>query len=238
MATASIIVVGREILTGKFRDENGPYLIGRLRTLGIAVRRLVVVDDVVSEIADEVRRCAESTDHVFTTGGVGPTHDDVTFEGVAEAFEVGLVLDETLRGILARFGLVDAANLRMATVPEGAEMLTAGVETYPIVRVRNVYVLPGIPGLVKQKFEAIAPTLSGRQVHALRVYARDRESDVAGDLAALDAAHPAVDIGSYPRWGESDHRLIVTAESTDRHALDVARQAIEALVDVVKVTVE
>lgn len=238
MATASIIVVGREILTGKFRDENGPYLIGRLRKLGIEVRRLVVVDDVVEEIADEVRRCSEGVDHVFTTGGVGPTHDDVTFEGIAAAFDVPLVLDATLREVLARFGLVDAANLRMATIPDGAELFTAGVETYPIVRMRNVYVLPGIPGLVKQKFEALAPTLAGRTVHALRVYARDRESDVAGDLAALDAAHPAVDIGSYPRWGESDHRLIVTAESSDRHALEAARQAIESLVDVVKVTVE
>lgn len=238
MATASIIVVGREILTGKFQDENGPYLIGRLRTLGIDVRRLVVVDDVIEEIADEVRRCAEATDHVFTTGGVGPTHDDVTFEGVARAFGVGLVLDETLRALLSRHGLVDEANLRMATVPEGTELFTGGVETYPVVRVRNVVVMPGIPALVKQKFEVLAPTLSGRRVHALRVYARDRESDVAGPLAALDAAHPAVDIGSYPRWGEGDHRLIVTAESTDPHALQVAREAIEALVDVVRVTVE
>ncbi len=234
MATAAIVVIGREILTGKFADENGPYLTQRLRALGIDLRRLAIIDDDVDAIAEEVARSAQH-DHVFTTGGVGPTHDDVTFEGVAQAFGMSLRLDPDLRALLAKHGLVDEANLRMATVPDGAELVRAGGASYPTIRVRNVYVLPGIPALVQQKFEALAPSLPGKTLHAARVYARDRESDVAGALAALDAAHPAVDIGSYPRWGEAEHRLIVTLESGDRAALEAAVAGVSGLVDVVRV---
>lgn len=235
MPTAAVVIIGREILTGKFADDNGPYLIGRLRALGVDLVRMAVIDDRIDAIADEVRRCAAAVDHVFTTGGVGPTHDDVTFEGIAAAFGVPLVLDEDLASLLRAHGLGDPMNLRMATVPQGAVLDRAGEASFPTVRVRNVIVMPGIPALVRQKFEALAPSLAGTRVRTLRVYARDRESDVAGALAAIDAAHPAVEIGSYPRFGEGEHRLIVTAECFDAAALAAARDAIVAAVDVVRV---
>lgn len=235
MATASVVIVGNEILTGKFPDENGPFFVRRLRELGVDLLRLSVVPDQLDAIADEVARCSSSHDHVFTTGGVGPTHDDVTFEGIARAFGVGLRVHPDLVEILERFGMADDANLRMATVPHGAELVASELTRYPVVRVRNVWVLPGVPSLARKKFEVIAPMLAGTVVRCLRVYARDWESDVAGALAAIQGAHPAVDVGSYPRFEADDHKLIVTLESRDAAALDAARRVLLPRLDVVRV---
>src|SRR5690606_10377770 len=116
MATAAGIIIGNEILSGKFADENGPFLIRRLRSLGVDLVRLVTIPDVPRVIAEEVRRCSQLADHVFTTGGVGPTHDDVTLESVALAFDLPLERNPALVRVLERFELpLDEANLRMAT---------------------------------------------------------------------------------------------------------------------------
>lgn len=236
MRSASVIIVGNEILTGKFADENGPYFIRRFRSLGVRLRRLVVVPDETDAIADEVARAAEASDEVFTTGGVGPTHDDVTFEGVAAAFGLPVVVHPDLHAQLVQHGLPDdAANLRMAQVPEGATLVWPTLASFPIVKVRNVWVLPGVPGLVRQKFEAIAPELAGPEVHCRRVFARDREPEVAGWLTDVAARCAGVEIGSYPRWGEGEHRLIVTLESLDGDALELALAAVVARLDVVRV---
>ena len=158
MSTAAVVIIGNEVLTGKFADENGPYLIGRLRTLGTDLVRLVTIPDDVAVIADEVRRCAAAADHVFTSGGVGPTHDDVTFEGVAGAFRVPLELRTELLDLIAQFGMPrNDGTERMARVPAGAELLFHEALSYPVVRVRNAYVLPGVPKLFRNKFEANTP---------------------------------------------------------------------------------
>src|SRR5690606_21487703 len=155
----------------KFRDENGPYLIDRLRALGCDLVRLVTVRDVVSEIGDEVRRCAAAADLVITTGGVGPTHDDVTFEGVAAAFGLPLVIRPELVALLRRFDLPgSASNLRMAAVPEGATLVEHGGLRYPVVVVRGVWVFPGVPKLLREKFENVAHHFAGEQVRVARVY--------------------------------------------------------------------
>lgn len=236
MPSASVVLIGNEILTGKFADENGPYLIGRLRTLGVDLHKLVVIPDVVEVIADEVRRASEASDHVFTTGGVGPTHDDVTFDGVAAAFGVPLQAHEGLLRLMAGAGLdVDGPARRMATLPEGAELVMTPGVPYPVIRVRNVWVLPGVPPLVKQKFEAIAPRLAGQAVRWARVYALDRETEVADAMTAVVEAHPDVEIGSYPRWGNADHKLIVTFEGRDLDAVHAAVDALLPHLDVVRV---
>ncbi|MCB9663402.1 MAG: competence/damage-inducible protein A [Alphaproteobacteria bacterium] len=235
MSAASVVVIGNEILTGKFADENGPYFVRRFRTLGVDLVRLVVIRDVVDEIADEVARCAQGADHVFTTGGVGPTHDDRTFEGVAAAFDLPLRVDPRLVEIMEGFGMeATDANLRMATVPEGAELVLHPTMPYPVIRVRNVWVLPGVPQLVKQKFEVIAPQLAGEAVRCVRIYANDHESEVASLLAGAQAAHPAVEIGSYPRFHGRDHRLIVTLEARDEVALAAAVERVRQGLDVVR----
>jgi molybdenum cofactor synthesis domain-containing protein len=225
--TAAVIIIGEEILSGKFADENGPYLVRRLRALGVDLRRLVTIGDGVSEIAAEVRRCAAAVDHVFTTGGVGPTHDDRTFEGIAEAFEVSLEERAEVVALLDRFGMErNAMTSRMAALPVGAELVSEDALAYPIVRVQNVWVLPGVPRIMRQKFEALAPRVAGEAVRTARVYADDLEHDVAVFLDAVQRAHPEVSIGSYPRYGEATGRLIVTVEGARAEAVHAAAHAL------------
>lgn len=235
MATAAIVIIGNEILTGKFRDENGPYLVDRLRALGVDVGRLVTIPDIHAEIADEVRACASRFDHVFTTGGVGPTHDDITLESIATAFGLELEVRPELVELLRHHRLPeDEATMRMATVPVGAELVRHETTRYPAIKVRNVWVFPGIPALMKQKFEIVAPRFAGEAVHTARFYCRDSEMHVAKELAEVAARHPTVDIGSYPRFGETEHSLIVTLESRDQAALAQARSDLAVMLDVVR----
>lgn len=233
MPTVAAVIIGREILTGKFADENGPFFIRRLRALGADLRRLVVVDDVVEAIADEVRRCAAAHDHVFTTGGVGPTHDDVTLEAIAQAFGVPLVLEPRLVEAMERFQIEPTeANLRMARLPRGSELVDDVSTSYPIVRCRNVWVLPGVPRLMQRKFESIAPRLRGPAIHGRRLLLDVNETDISDRLTSIAAEHPLVDIGSYPRFGEGEPRVILTLESRSEEALQAADAALCAALPV------
>lgn len=226
---AAVIIIGNEILTGKFADDNGPFLIGELRRLGVPLVRLVTIEDTLDAIADEVRRCSDLADVVFTTGGVGPTHDDLTFEGVAQAFGVPVVLNDELVGIMERFGLpLHACNLRMATVPLGTTLVHDPSVGFPVVKVHNVYVLPGIPKLVRLKFAAIAPTLIGTPLVTDRVYVDAYEGGIAEQLNRIVAAFPTVAFGSYPRTGEGDFKTLLTVESADADAVARAVLAIQA----------
>jgi molybdenum cofactor synthesis domain-containing protein len=233
--TAAVVVIGNEILTGKYRDENGPYLVDRLRALGCDLVRIATVRDDVAEIADEVRRCAAACDFVLTSGGVGPTHDDVTLEGVAVAFGLPLEVHPTLLGLLRRYGVPeDAANLRMASVPAGTVLEDTAGLAFPVVVVRNVWVFPGIPKLLREKFENVAARFAGQAVSTARIYTDERESDIAVRLTAVAARHPAVAIGSYPRFGEGPWRVVLTLESRDANALRRAHDDLVATVRVVR----
>lgn len=232
MPTVAAVIIGREILTGKFADENGPFFVRRLRQLGADLKRLVVVDDDLEAIAEEVRRCAARHDHVFTTGGVGPTHDDITLEAIARAFDVPLVLEDRLVDVMDRFDIPHTeANLRMARLPEGSDLVDGGASSYPIVRCRNVWILPGVPKLMQRKFETIAPRLRGPEIHCTRLLLDVHETDIAEALTAVVALHPAVDIGSYPRFGE-EARVILTLESRSESALQAADDALCAALPV------
>jgi molybdenum cofactor synthesis domain-containing protein len=223
MTTAAAIIIGNEILTGKFPDENGPYLVGRLRTLGVDLLRISVIPDAIDIIAAEVRACAGSFDHVFTSGGVGPTHDDVTIDAIARAFDVGLELRDDLVALLDKFSLPkNEATLRLAMLPVGAELVRHEALSYPVIRMRNVFVLPGVPRLFRNKFEALADRFVGDAVATARIYTDEQEWDIAERLTAVAARHPAVAIGSYPRFGEGNYRVILTLESRDRDALVAA----------------
>src|SRR4030095_540523 len=143
--TAAILVIGDEILSGKTEDQNARLLIGELRELGVALRRIVTIPDDVEEVAAAVRELSARFDHVFTSGGVGPTHDDVTIAGVALAFDAPIVRHPNLEARLkAYFGAdVDESRLRMADVPEGAELLIAEETRWPMLRVKNVFIQIG-----------------------------------------------------------------------------------------------
>jgi len=224
MDTAAIVVIGNEVLSDKVKDRNSPFLISELRGLGVAVKRVSTIPDEVDVIAETVGGLSTTFGHVITCGGVGPTLDDVTFEGVARAFDVELVPEPTLdRIIREHFGeRVAEAHLRMARVPEGTELLWEDGMSWPATRVRNVLVLPGSPELLARKWASIKERFRSTPFALRRVYLRVDEALIAADLIAVDDAHPAVDLGSYPVFEPRDHKTEVTFESKDPAAVDAA----------------
>lgn len=229
MPSVGLVIIGNEILTGKFRDENGPYLIDRLRSLGADLCRIAVVQDSPDVIAREVRTASDAYDFVVTSGGVGPTHDDVTLESVARAFGVEVEEREELVELMDRYRIVkNEETLRMARVPEGTSLIWSEAVGYPVVRCNNVFVLPGVPKLFRAKFEVIADQFRGSEVFTARVYTDERETAIAERLTRIDQETPGVDIGSYPRFGEGNYKVIITLESRDPTALEEARSRVAA----------
>ncbi len=215
MATAGIVIIGDEILTGKFAEENAAFLIGELRALGVELRRIVVIPDVIDDIAATVSELAARVDHVFTSGGVGPTHDDVTMAGIAQGFGTRVVREPVLEErVRAYWGAKLAPpNLRLADVPEGAELVYGKDQVWPVVALRNVYILPGVPALFRRKFIDIRDRFRTVPVTVARAYLDADEGQIADDLDAVVAAFPAVRIGSYPRFTERDFKVLITLEA-------------------------
>lgn len=220
MATAGIVIIGDEILSGKFADENAAFLIGELRSLGVDLRRITMIPDDIDEIAATVVEFAARFDFVFTSGGVGPTHDDVTMDGIAKGFGTQVVREPELeQRVRAYWGdkLVEP-NLRLAHVPAGCELVygppgrQAKDQLWPVVAYRNVYILPGVPALFRRKFIDIRDRFRAEPVTVARVYIDADEGQIADDLHAVVAAYPAVRIGSYPRFSEKDFRVLITLE--------------------------
>jgi molybdenum cofactor synthesis domain-containing protein len=222
--SAGIILIGNEILSGKVEDENAAYLCRELRALGVDVRRIVVIPDDVALIAEEVAAFAKAFDVVFTSGGVGPTHDDVTIEGVARAMAVPVIRDPELVALLRRYygdAVTDAA-LRMAEIPEGAELLTAGGVRFPTILMRNVYVLPGVPEIFRRKFDALRERFRDAPIHLKNVFVRIGEGTLAAYLNALLEAFPLLQLGSYPEFSNPEYQVKVTLESRDHGYLEQA----------------
>ncbi|MCK6572939.1 competence/damage-inducible protein A [Myxococcota bacterium] len=226
-ATAAIVLIGNELLSGKFRDENAAWLAGRLRTLGVDLRRIVTVPDVEADIVDEVRACADRYTHVFTSGGVGPTHDDITIDAIARAFEVPVVRDPTLEAILrAHFKeRLNAAHLRMANVPAGTTLHHGGPIAWPVVRFRNVIILPGVPEIFRAKFDAISSSFQSLAFHIRNLWLNSDEGEIAGLLEEVERTF-GVQIGSYPRIDHADHRVRITVEARRPAPVDAAVAAL------------
>ena len=230
MTTAGIVIIGDEILTGKFADENAAFLIGELRALGVELRRIVVIPDVIDDIAATVPELAARFDHVFTSGGVGPTHDDVTMAGIAQGFGIRVVREPVLEDrVRAYWGAKLATpHLRLAEVPEGAELVYGRDMVWPVVAYRNVYILPGVPALFRRKFVDIRDRFRAVPMTVARVYLDAEEGQIAGDLDAVVAAFAAVRIGSYPRFTERDFKVLITLEA---HGPDEVAGALAMLVE-------
>ena len=222
--TAGIILIGNEILSGKTRDENAVYLCRELRALGVDVRRITVIPDEVGLIADEVATFTKAFDLVFTSGGVGPTHDDVTMEGIARAMAVPVVRHPELVALLERYyrGTVTEAALRMAEIPEGAELVTGGTLRFPTILMRNVYVLPGVPEIFRQKFDALRERFRDQPIHLKNVFVRIGEGTLAEYLNRLLESFPLLQLGSYPEFSNPEYQVKVTLESRDRGYLEQA----------------
>ena len=228
MPTAGLLVIGNEILSGKIVDTNSPYLAGELRQLGVDLERIITVPDGVDVIAADVSAMSDAFDFVFTSGGIGPTHDDVTMEAVAKAFGRDIVPSEALMERLRRVQeepLNDAMK-KMAMLPEGATAIDAGDLWFPIVCVENVHVFPGIPELFRKKFASIRDRFGGVPVKLTRVFVTRYESDIAEDLHELLREFPELMLGSYPRIGEPDYRVMLTLESRDPDYLERATKSL------------
>jgi molybdenum cofactor synthesis domain-containing protein len=237
MPTAAIIVIGDEILSGKFAEDNASWLVGELRELGVAVRHIQVIPDVVDDIADAVRADSARFDHVFTSGGVGPTHDDVTMAGVASAFGVAVVRHPHLEAELRKHygAALLEPHLRMAEVPEGATLVEAddlSGPSWPVTCMRNVYILPGVPAIFRRKISAMRERFRAQPFFTRRLYCMADEGAIARDLEAVVDGHQGIAIGSYPRFDAVDYRVIVTLEAKDGELVDgAARDLAERLGD-------
>ena len=222
--TAGIILIGNEILSGKVVDANAAYLCREFRELGVDVRKISVIPDEVELIAREVREFHAAYDWVFTSGGVGPTHDDVTIEGVARGLGVRVVRNPDLQARLeeAYRGRINDAHLRMADVPEGAELLAADALVVPVLAIRNVFVFPGVPEIFRRKFDAIKERFRERPFLLRSVYFRVGEGTLAEHLHAMLRTFPDLLCGSYPEFSNATYKVRVTLESKEPDYLEAA----------------
>jgi len=215
--TAGIIVIGNEILSGKVVDTNSPYLTRELRKLGVTVRRIVTIPDELDEIGTAVATFHRAYDLVFTSGGVGPTHDDVTMEGVARGLGRQVIRHPALEAKLREYfrDKVNEARLKMSEVPDGAELIVDGRLGFPTIRCENIYILPGIPEILEQKFETLRECFAAPPYFLRVVYTREGEGSIAEHLNATLAVFPELLLGSYPKIGDPEYAVKLTLESKD-----------------------
>jgi len=228
MPTAGIVIIGDEILSGKFAEENAAFLIGELRALGVDLRRITFVPDDLEDIAGTVVEMSARFDYVFTSGGVGPTHDDITMAAIARGFNTTVVrhpdLEAKVRGYWK--DKLAEANLRLADVPDGAVLVYGKDDVWPVVSLENVFIMPGVPTLFRRKFVDIRDRFRAQPVTAARLYVDVEEGELAPSLDAIVTQFPGVRVGSYPRFSEKDFRVLVTLEGA---AADEVTSAFEAL---------
>lgn len=231
--TAAIIIIGNEILTGKTEDRNASFLIRELHDLGVAVRRILTVGDDVGEIAAAVRNFSTSFDFVFTSGGMGPTHDDVTIEGVAKAFDRRIVRHPGLFAVIHdHFGSrADEARMRMADAPEGSEVIYSASTQWPVLATANVYILPGVPEIFRAKFAAIRERFRAAPFHTVSIFTREDEFDIASRLNQAAELNPRVVIGSYPNFDSDDYSVKITVEASEPEAVEHARDLLLKLLN-------
>jgi molybdenum cofactor synthesis domain-containing protein len=226
--TAAAVVVGNELLSGKVQDENVVVLAKTLRELGITLERVVLILDDTDVIAREVRELSQKHTVVFTSGGVGPTHDDRTVEGVARAFGVRVVSNARMEAMLRAHyrERCTEGHLRMALVPEGAELATNDEVTWPAIIMKNVWLLPGVPEIFRMKLALLRDRFRGGAPFVSRaVYTKMDEGDLKPLLDQVVALHPDVEIGSYPKWSDPTYRTKLTFDGTDEAVIESALHA-------------
>jgi FAD synthetase len=238
--TAGIVIIGDEILSGKFAEENARFLIGALAELGVALGRIAIIPDDLDDIAETVKRFSERFDVVITSGGVGPTHDDVTMAGIARGFGTQVVTHPRLVDMLRdHWGEgMPPANIRLAEIPEGAELIYGQRSPWPVVCYGNVYILPGVPKLFRKKFLDIQERFRCRPTLVARIFANADEGELAPYLEATQARFAGIKVGSYPRFDEIGFRVILTLETKDADLLSRASEHLEQAIQQWVVRVE
>lgn len=234
--TACLIVIGNEVLSGRTRDANLQYLGTRLTELGIRMAEARVIPDDAEVIVAAVNECRAKYSYVFTSGGIGPTHDDITAACIAKAFGVKLKRNAEARKLLRRNYDSDdqltEARLKMTEIPVGAALVENPVSHAPGFRMENVYVFAGIPRILQAMFEGIASELTGGEpVLSKAITAQVPEGVLGTPLAAVQVAHPGVEIGSYPfNKGNGQFGAALVIRSHDPEAIEAAAEAVRALV--------
>jgi len=223
------VIIGNEVLSGKTRDTNSHFFCTELRQLGVEVQKISTIQDDIETIGKEVATFSDRFDYVFTSGGVGPTHDDVTIEGVAHGLGVRVVRHPDIeRRMRQRLGdQVNEARLRMANVPEGATLLATEAPFAAIVKIRNIYIFPGIPRILEERFHAIKETFRDTPYYLKNVFVRYGEGIIASILNELLVNFPNLMLGSYPVLDLPEYKVKVTLESKDS---DYLEQALRALI--------
>ncbi|NJL07219.1 MAG: competence/damage-inducible protein A [Methylacidiphilales bacterium] len=237
--TAAVLVIGDEILSGRTKDRNIGHLAERLTGIGIDLKEVRVVSDDETAIVEAVNALRTRHTYVFTTGGIGPTHDDITADSIAKAFGVPIGVDPRAKALMVeRFSQADLneARLRMARIPAGAELIANRVSKAPGFWIGNVIVMAGVPAIMQAMLEEVIPKLeTGLPMLSETVRADLREGDIGTELASVAKAHPEVMIGSYPFHdgeGRPNTNLVLRARDADK--LAAAKVAVAAMLEAVR----
>jgi molybdenum cofactor synthesis domain-containing protein len=232
--TAAILIIGNEILSGRTRDENLAYIATGLAEIGISLREARVVKDEEAAIVEAVNALRARYSYVFTTGGIGPTHDDITSECVARAFGVPLVRNpDAVRVLESHYppGGLNEARLRMANIPEGGVMVENPVSRAPGFQLGNVFVLAGVPMVMRAMFDGIKNRLRhGPPMLSRSVTCALGESKIAADLGRIQARYEDVEIGSYPYFRAGGFGVTLVARGTDAGRLEAVAEEIKAMI--------
>jgi len=232
--TAAVLIIGNEILSGRTQDANLAFLGRELAALGIRVVEARVIPDIEAVIVETVNDLRARVTYLFTTGGIGPTHDDITTESIAKAFGVPWVLHpDAHRLLLDHYGpeKLNAARLRMAHTPQGATLVDNPVSKAPGVQIGNVFVLAGIPVIARAMFESLKHRLTGGPpLLSATITAYVAEGVIAAGLGAIQARFPQLDLGSYPFQQNGRFGTQLVVRGTDQTALAAARDAVVGLV--------
>lgn len=233
--TAAILIVGDEILSGRTREANAHYLAGELTRIGVDLKEVRIVADDIGAIANAVNALRQTHTHVFTSGGIGPTHDDITADGIAYAFGMTLDIREDARALLAAHyaatGLeFNAARQRMARIPEGAKLIANPISAAPGFSLENVHVMAGVPNIFQAMVADLLPRLTGGKPVLSQTLRIDRgEGVIAEPLAMLAAEYPDLSMGSYPFVVNGAYGANVVIRGTDPARVEAAMAKLAAI---------
>jgi molybdenum cofactor synthesis domain-containing protein len=233
MTTAAILIIGDEVLSGKVEETNSVFLVRALRERGVQLREIRIIPDVTETIVASVGELSAASDHLITTGGIGPTHDDKTIEAVAKAFGRNVVhAPELIERLESRYGSdLNDARLKLAEVPDGATVRTCPDNPITVIQFENLFILPGVPSLMRLCFERIADDLGGSPIYSKAIFLDVSESEAAAPVAAVQGRHVDVAIGSYPRFDKAPYRVKITVDGQDLDAVHAALEDLRAALD-------
>ncbi len=233
--TAGLIIIGNEILSGRTEDKNISYVANSLSKSGIRLNEVRVIPDIEEEIVLATNNFRHRFDYVFTTGGIGPTHDDITTQSIAKAFEVENILNnEAYKILLDYYGdrsKINESRMRMAYAPEGSELIYNPISRAPGYKIDNVFILAGVPKIMMSMLDAILPTLKkGRPLSSIEIDARVPEGVIAPDLTKIQEKYIEIEIGSYPYYDKDIAGTVLVLRSTNDEILKKVENEVLSLI--------